>query len=47
MKKFAILFFMLLGGIDFVYGVIVGDKISIIAGAAIVAISVYILKTKK
>jgi hypothetical protein len=29
------------------YGVIFGDKISMIAGAGIVAITLYILKTKK
>ncbi len=47
MKKFAIVFFMVLGGLDFVYGVIVGDRISILAGGAIVAIGAYILKTGK
>jgi hypothetical protein len=47
MKQFVIPFFIVLGALDFLYGVIFGDKISMLAGAAIVAITFYILKTKK
>jgi len=46
MKTFALTFFILLGALDFVYGVAAGDRISIIAGGAIVAIALYIWKTK-
>jgi hypothetical protein len=46
MKKLVIPFFIVLGALDFLYGVIFGDRISIIAGGAIVAITLYILKTK-
>jgi hypothetical protein len=46
MKKFVIPFFIVLGALDFLYGVIVGDRISLVAGAAIVAITLYIWKTK-
>ena len=47
MKKFVIPFFIVLGVLDFLYGAIFCDKISMLAGAAIVAITLYILKTKK
>ena len=47
MKKFILPFFVVLGALDFLYGVAFGDRISMIAGAAIVAITLYILKTKK
>ena len=47
MKKFVIPFFIVLGALDFLYGVIFGDRISVIAGGAIVVITLYMLKTKK
>ncbi len=47
MKKFVIPFFIVLGALDFLYGVIYGDRISVIAGGAIVAITLYMLKNKK
>ncbi len=47
MKRFALAFFIILGALDFVYGVATGDRISIIAGGAIVAITIYIWKTKE
>ncbi len=47
MKKFVVPFVMVLGGLDALYGVLTGDRVSILVGAAIVAIGVYILKTKK
>jgi hypothetical protein len=46
MKKFVIPFFIVLGALDFLYGVVSGDRISVIAGGAIVAITLYILKTR-
>ena len=46
MKKFFIPFFIVLGALDFLYGVVSGDRISVIAGGAIVAITLYMLKTK-
>jgi hypothetical protein len=46
MKKFILPFFMVLGALDFFYGVAFGDRISMIAGGAIVAITIYIWKTK-
>ena len=39
-------FFIVLGALDFLYGVIFGDRISMIAGGAIVVITLYVLKTK-
>jgi hypothetical protein len=46
MKKFILPFFAVLGALDFLYGVAFGDRTSMIAGGAIVAITVYIWKTK-
>ena len=46
MKKFALPFFVVLGALDFGYGVVFGDRVSVIAGGAIVAITIYIWKTK-
>jgi hypothetical protein len=47
MKNFFLPFFIVLGVIDFIYGVVFGDRISMIAGGAIVAITIYIWKTRK
>jgi hypothetical protein len=46
MRKFFLPFFMVLGALDLFYGVAFGDRISMIAGGAIVAITIYIWKTK-
>ena len=46
MKKLVIAFFLILGTLDFIYGVIFRDNVSIIAGAAIVAITIYIVRKK-
>ena len=46
MKRFVLPFFILLGALDFLYGVIFRDRISMIAGGAIVVIAIYIWKTK-
>ena len=47
MKSFFLIFFILIGALDFAYGLISKDQLSIIAGGAIVAITVYIWKKKK
>jgi LPXTG-motif cell wall-anchored protein len=47
MKIFFLIFFIALGALDFLYGVLYKDQLSIIAGGAIVAITVYIWKKKK
>jgi hypothetical protein len=47
MKRTVLIFFIVLGALDFTYGVVTGDRISIIAGGAIVVITVYIWKKKK
>jgi len=47
MKKFFLPFFMVLGVLDFIYGVVFSDRISMIAGGAIVAITIYIWRTKE
>jgi hypothetical protein len=46
MKQFVLPFFLLLGALDFIYGVVVSDRVSMIAGGAIVAIAIYIWKKK-
>ena len=47
MKTFFLIFFILIGALDFAYGLIYKDQWSIVAGGAIVAISVYIWRKKK
>jgi hypothetical protein len=47
MKIFFLIFFILIGALDFAYGLIYKDQLSIVAGGAIVAITVYIWKKKK
>ena len=46
MKKIIIAFFLVLGSLDLIYGIIFRDNVSIIAGGAIVAITIYIVKKK-
>jgi hypothetical protein len=46
MKNFFLPIFIVLGVLDLAYGVVTGDRISIIAGGAIVAITIYIWKTR-
>jgi len=46
MKKFILPLFVVMGALDFVYGVAFGDRISMIAGGAIAAITIYIWKKK-
>jgi hypothetical protein len=43
MKKFWIVFFIVVGALDLLYGVTFKDQISVIAGGTIVAIGVFIL----
>jgi len=47
MKIFFLIFFILLGALDFLYGLLYKDQLSIMAGFAIVVITVYIWKKKK
>jgi hypothetical protein len=47
MKPFFLIFFIVLGTLDLLYGLLYKDQLSIIAGGAIVAITVYIWKKKK
>lgn len=47
MKLFFLIFFILIGALDFLYGLLYKDQLSIIAGGAIVVITVYIWKKKK
>jgi len=44
MKKFSIILFIVLGIIDFLYGIFYGDRISMIAGPGIVLIALYIAR---
>jgi len=47
MKLFFLIFFIVLGALDLLYGVLYKDQVSVMAGGAIVAITVYIWKKKK
>jgi len=47
MKTFFLIFFIVLGALDFLYGLLYKDQLSIMAGSAIVVITVYIWKKKK
>ena len=44
MKKIIIILFIVLGIIDFLYGIFYGDRISIFVGPAIVLIALYIAR---
>jgi hypothetical protein len=46
MKTYFLILFIVLGALDFAYGLIYRDQLSLVAGGAIVAISVYIWKKK-
>ena len=46
MKPLFLIFFLIIGALDFLYGLMYKDQVSIIAGGAIVAITVYIWKKK-
>lgn len=47
MKKYFLIFFMILGAGDFLYGILSGDQISVLVGSVIVIISIYIARRKK
>jgi len=47
MKLFFLIFFIVLGALDLLYGVLYKDQVSVMAGGAIVAITVYIWKKKR
>ena len=46
MKTFFLFFFIIIGALDFAYGLLYKDQLSIIAGGAIVAIAIYTWKKK-
>ena len=46
MNKFILPAFIALGALDFLYGVVSSDRMSVIAGGAIVAIAIYIWKKR-
>jgi membrane protein implicated in regulation of membrane protease activity len=47
MKKYAIIIFLILGILDLIYGIMTGDRISLIIGGAMVVISLYVIKKEK
>ena len=47
MKIFFLIFFIVLGALDFLYGLLYKDQLSIMAGGAIVVITIFIWKKKK
>ena len=47
MKFFFLIFFIVLGALDFLYGLLYKDQLSIMAGGAIVVITVFIWRKKK
>ena len=46
MKKYFLIFFMILGAGDFLYGILSGDQISVLVGSVIVILSIYIARRK-
>jgi hypothetical protein len=47
MKKYILILFIVLGVADFLYGIFYEDRISIIAGAGIVLITLYLARDMK
>jgi hypothetical protein len=47
MKPLFLIFFIVLGALDFLYGLLYKDQLSIMAGGAIVVITVFIWRKKK
>ena len=47
MKKYFLIFFMIVGAGDFLYGVFSGDQLSILMGAVIMILTIYIARRKK
>lgn len=46
MKKYFLIFFMIVGAGDFLYGILATDRISIVMGAVILILSIYIARRK-
>lgn len=46
MKKYFLIFFMILGAGDFLYGILSGDRISVLVGSIIVILTIYIALRK-
>ncbi len=47
MKKYSLIFFMILGIGDFLYGILSGDQISVLVGSVIMILTIYIARRKK
>ena len=47
MNKYVFVFFIVFGLIDFLYGIFYHDQISLVVGPVIIAITVYMAKSKK
>jgi len=47
MKKYFLIFFMILGAGDFLYGILSGDQISVLVGDLIMILTLYIARRKK
>ena len=47
MNKYFLVFFMILGAGDFLYGILSGDQISVLVGALIMILTLYIARRKK
>ncbi|MDI6615877.1 MAG: hypothetical protein QME27_04125 [Syntrophaceae bacterium] len=47
MKKYFLIFFMILGAGDFLYGILSGDQISVLVGSLIMILTIHIARRKK
>jgi len=47
MNKYFLIFFMILGAGDFLYGILSGDQISVLVGSLIMILTIYIARRKK
>ena len=46
MKKYFLIFFMILGAGDFLYGILSGDQISVLVGSLIMILTIYVARRK-
>jgi inner membrane protein involved in colicin E2 resistance len=47
MKKYFLVFFMILGAGDFLFGILSGDRISVLVGSLIMILTLYIVRRKR
>lgn len=47
MNRFFVIFFMIVGMGDFLYGIFSGDRISILVGGVIIALTIYVARRRK